>query len=137
VYVFTNEQSYSKSHQTISRKIAQAVIDRKSGPSFHLITETVSNNLNLLEYYVNSATHSKSWISSYKTQVRVPTSLLHIPSCLTSPTSLPATLTTSNKLRIRRRRRHQTLLISTVKMNTLTTTPLSNTSSNQSDRIFK
>jgi BRCT domain type II-containing protein len=55
----------------------------------------------------------------------------------TSPTSLPTTLTTSNKLRIRRRRRHQTLLISTVKVNTLTTTPLSNTSSSQSNYIFR
>jgi hypothetical protein len=58
-------------------------------------------------------------------------------SILTSPTSLPTTLTTSNKLRIRRRRRHQTRLISTVKVNTLTTTPLSNTSSNQCDCIFR
>jgi hypothetical protein len=72
--------------------------------------------------------------SSQRTDI--PSAQTIMTSIPTSPTSLPTTLSTSNKLRIRRRRRHQTTLISTVKMNTLTTTPLSNSSSSQSDCIF-
>jgi hypothetical protein len=140
VYVLTNGPDYNKLHQFISQETIQAVIDRKNDPSLFPTTEAVSNSLPLVgtlyeQCHRLQIPNQQLQYSSQSTNI--PSTQTIMPSIPTSPTSLPTTLTTSNKLRIRSRRRHQTLLISTVKMNTLTTTPLSNTSSNQSKRIFR